>query len=239
MSSKYEKEIEEILKRAEDVLPKDRSEPATKEPEKVGSSRLSRLTGGRGFKISAGKLMLASFALLLLAMIVGATGIGNVVYLVVAGLILFVIAYALFFVRPSPPSGYEKRWRGRLIEDRPPSWTGSGAGLRASPPLSPGPSNGKTARRRRSPSPAASSPHPAASPARGRTPPCAGPDRIWRWPATGRPWIPWLPTIHPGAAAPLQGHRPCSWRPSFPIGSGSTGEGPSVVEKGHPALDLA
>ena len=124
MSNKYEKEIEEILKQAEDVLPKDRSEPSTKEPSNPGSNPLRRLTGGRGLKISAGKLMLVSFALLLLAMILGASGVGKVVYLVIAGLILFVIAYALFFVRPGggSPSGYEKRWRGRVIEDSPSLW---------------------------------------------------------------------------------------------------------------------
>lgn len=124
MSNKYEKEIEEILKRAEDVLPKERSEPTTTETTNPGSSPLRRFTGGRGLKISAGKLMLASFALLLVAMILGASGVGQVVYLVIAGLILFVIAYALFFVRPggSSSGGYEKRWRGRVIEDSPPLW---------------------------------------------------------------------------------------------------------------------
>ena len=124
MSNKYEKEIEEILKRAEDVLPKDRAEPSTTETKDPGSRPLRRFTGGRGLKISAGKLMLASFALLLVAMILGASGVGQVVYLVIAGLILFVIAYALFFVRPggSSSGGYEKRWRGRVIEDRPPLW---------------------------------------------------------------------------------------------------------------------
>ena len=124
MSNKYEKEIEDILKRAEEVLPKDRAEPSTTETKPPVPGPLSRFTGGRGLKISAGKLMLASFALLLLAMILGASGVGKVIYLVVAGLILFVIAYALFFVRPGSPSGagYEKRWRGRLIEERPSLW---------------------------------------------------------------------------------------------------------------------
>ena len=73
----------------------------------------------RGLRISAGKLMLASFALLLLALILGAAGIGSVVHFVIAGLVLFVIAYALFFIRPGSAS-YEKRWRGRIIEERAP-----------------------------------------------------------------------------------------------------------------------
>jgi uncharacterized membrane protein len=73
-------------------------------------------------KISAGKLMLASLVLLLLALILGAAGLASPVILVVAGLVLFVIAYALFFVRPTSTAGYKKRWRGRLIEDDLPLW---------------------------------------------------------------------------------------------------------------------
>jgi hypothetical protein len=70
-------------------------------------------------RISPSKLMLGSFGLLLLALILGFAGVGSVVYLVVAGLVLFVIAYALFFVRPGGSlASYEKRWRGRPIEDR-------------------------------------------------------------------------------------------------------------------------
>ena len=118
MSDKYEIEIEEILKRAEDVLPKDRARPQSQrtEPAEQTPGPLSRLTGGRKLKISAGKLMLISFGLLLLALILGATSLGFVLPLVVAGLVLFVIAYALFFVRPGSGS-YEKRWRGRVIEE--------------------------------------------------------------------------------------------------------------------------
>ena len=119
MSDKYMKEIEDILKQAEDVMPADRAGARGSGHGNPGGqpSLLSRISGGRGLKISAGKLMLASFALLLLALVLGAAGFGSVVFLVAAGLILFVIAYALFFIRPG--ASYEKRWRGRIIEDRP------------------------------------------------------------------------------------------------------------------------
>ena len=119
MSNKYMKEIEEILKRADAVMPKDSSR-ATKKGTTRSATQLGRFTIG-GFKISAGKVMLASLALLLLAAILGAMGVGNVVLLVAAGLVLFVIGYALFFVRPGNYS-YEKRWRGRVIEDQPTMW---------------------------------------------------------------------------------------------------------------------
>ena len=125
MSDKYMKEIEEILKQAEEVMPDDRTRPPGRQSGPSGRffNPLGRLTGGRGLKVSPSKLMLASFALLLLALILGAMGIGRVVHFVVAGLILFVIAYALFFVRPSTGS-YEKRWRGRLINEERPSLVG-------------------------------------------------------------------------------------------------------------------
>ena len=119
MSNKYMKEIEEILKRADAVMPKD-SPRATKKGTAESTPPLGRLSIG-GFRISAGKVMLTSFALLLLAMILSFMGVGNVVPVVAAGLILFVIGYALFFVRPGT-SSYEKRWRGRIIEDQPTMW---------------------------------------------------------------------------------------------------------------------
>ena len=125
MSDKYQKEIEEILKRAEEVMPKDKPRTQGKREAPPGGQLhpLSRLSGGRRLKISAGKLMLGSIVLLLLALILGSIGIGSPVYFVAAGLVLFVLAYALFFVRPGGgSSGYEKRWRGRLIEDTPSVW---------------------------------------------------------------------------------------------------------------------
>lgn len=121
MSDKMKKEIEEILRKAEDVMPESRSRPPRGQTQQsTKSSPLGRFTAGRGFKISAGKLMLGSFGLLLLALILGAATSISVVPLVVAGLVLFVVAYALFFVRPG--ATYEKRWRGRLIEDTPTPW---------------------------------------------------------------------------------------------------------------------
>jgi hypothetical protein len=121
MSDKYMKEIEEILKQADAVLPGDRTRPPREKPKATGGpfDSLGRVSGG--MRISATKLMLASFGLLLLALILGAAGVGNVVHVVVAGLVLFVIAYALFFVRPGASltsSSYEKRWRGRPMEER-------------------------------------------------------------------------------------------------------------------------
>ena len=124
MSDKYMKEIEDILKRAEEVMPKGEAQPPRGQSGGFGRffGLVSRPSGGRGLKISATKLMLISFALLLLALILGAFKVISVVPLVVAGLLLFVIAYGLFFIRPGTDTSYEKRWRGRLIEERTPFW---------------------------------------------------------------------------------------------------------------------
>jgi len=120
MSDKYQQEIEEILRQAEGVMPKDRPRSGSAENKSGPAGKLfGRLPGG-GFKISAGKLMLTSLALLLLALVLGSAGVG-VFFLLVAGLVLFVIAYVLLVVRPGAPV-YEKRWRGRLIEERPSMW---------------------------------------------------------------------------------------------------------------------
>ena len=124
MSDKYQKEIDDILRRAEEVIPKERSRPGRRQTGSPGAvpSWLGRLTGGRSLKISAGKLMIGSISLLLLALILGAATNISVVFLVAAGLVLFVISYALFFVRPGGSSSYEKRWRGRVIEEGPSPW---------------------------------------------------------------------------------------------------------------------
>jgi hypothetical protein len=120
MSERYMKEIEEILKRA-------RGEPPRERFPKRGPGIVSGLTGlftrpfrGRWWRLSPGKLMLGGVALLLVALILHATipfTVGPVVW---AGLALFILAYALFFIRAG--TTYEKRWRGRPIEPRPSFW---------------------------------------------------------------------------------------------------------------------
>ena len=121
MTERYKYEIEEILKRAEAAMPKGRRSRAgrAQQNQDESSGSLGLLTGRRGLKISAGKLMLTSFGLLFLAMILAAAGIAGMAPIVIIGLVLFVIAYALFFIRPSLGST-EKRWRGRPIEDNTP-----------------------------------------------------------------------------------------------------------------------
>ena len=120
MADKYRQEIEEILKQAEEVLPKDssRDKSSGRKPGPLGGLSDPVGRSGRSFRVAPGKLMLASFALLLLFLTVGTLGIGNLTPFLIAGVVLFVIAYLLLFVGSKGISpSYEKRWRGRVIED--------------------------------------------------------------------------------------------------------------------------
>lgn len=123
MSDRYKKEIEEILQRVEEARSPD-SQPQERRqgPKAHKLNPLARLSWLLGFlAISPGKLMIAGVSLLLIALLLGVVGPGWAGRLVWAGLALFVFAYILFFVRPSPGS-YEKRWRGRPLEDRTLFW---------------------------------------------------------------------------------------------------------------------
>ena len=118
MPEKYQDEIEEILKRADEVAPSD----TPKEVERPLEDRPALLKNSRGApspdygevgrwpSITPGKIMLAG----LIAFLVGA-----ITYwpLIIVGLVMLVVAYLLYFVTPRSFS-QEKRWRGRVVEER-------------------------------------------------------------------------------------------------------------------------
>ena len=123
MSDKFIREIEEILENAERIGVEDcpRSSGGKNEARRLSSGSLGILSRlGSFLRISPGKVMLAGISLLLVALLLNAVIPGRVHLLVWAGLVLFVIAYGLFFVKPN--FQYEKRWRGRLVEERLPLW---------------------------------------------------------------------------------------------------------------------
>jgi Flp pilus assembly protein TadB len=122
MPEKYQEEIEEILKRADETAPVGPARELKKDSSNV--SRLSRRADlphqspprstARWPSLSTGKIALAGLVLLL----VGAVWMGLLIWV---GLGLLVLAYLLFFVTPRSIS-YEKRWRGRPLEARPSPW---------------------------------------------------------------------------------------------------------------------
>ena len=119
MPGRMDREIEEILERSEEVLTSQSRTP--RKSRRRGSSRWSRPGWTRlGGSISPGRVFLASVALLLTALILNVAGAGPVAVLFWLGLVLFIVAYALFFVRSS--SSPELRWRGKPVDyGRPPS----------------------------------------------------------------------------------------------------------------------
>ena len=115
MSEKYLKEIEEILKEAEAAPPPEKDQVPPPRSSGRYVLRPPRLVESR--YLSAGKLGMAAMAILLLALVVGGVfGLKALFAGFVVGLL--VVAYLMFFARPSGPK-MQKRWRGRLVEDEP------------------------------------------------------------------------------------------------------------------------
>lgn len=117
MSQKYQREIEEILKQT------GGPEPSGRGPRR-GIWRLiwlylSQSLGGKRWSLSPGRIMLIGVSLLVSALVVRAMVPGLVGPLAWAGLLLFIIGYGMFFVRPPK---IEKRWRGQPVEDGGESW---------------------------------------------------------------------------------------------------------------------
>ena len=121
MPEKYQQEIEEILKRVEEATlvdqvtqPKKSSKNLSKRSRANNSADRSRGSGIQWLYFSPAKIAMAGLLLLL----IGAVWLKVLIWV---GLGLLVLAYLLFFVKPSSMS-YEKRWRGRAVASRPSAW---------------------------------------------------------------------------------------------------------------------
>ena len=64
-------------------------------------------------------VMAAGVVLLLVALFLSWGGVSGIGYLAWGGLLLFIVGYALFFVKPPSAKPVEKRWRGRPVDDSP------------------------------------------------------------------------------------------------------------------------
>ena len=115
MPEQYQDEIEEILKQAgESPRP-----PVERQP-RAGLLQLMRQyfrqsMSGKGWSISPGRVMLTAVSLLLAALVLGRFVPGGAGPLALAGLLLFIVGYGMFFV--SPRKGLEKKWRGQSVEE--------------------------------------------------------------------------------------------------------------------------
>lgn len=116
MRDKYKEEIEEILSKAGET-PSNNStrEPAHQTRPRPWETKVTKQSHSQGFPrglrrgtVTPGKLMLAGLVLFLVGL-----AIRPLIWL---GLITFVAAYLLYFLKPRAIR-QEKRWRGRSVEE--------------------------------------------------------------------------------------------------------------------------
>jgi hypothetical protein len=123
MREKYQEEIEEILRKAGEAAPGQTAKNAEGHPEDRPSQPLaSRQAPGPGAHTRKGRPAITPGKLMLAGLVVFLIGI-KLWPLIWVGLALLVGAYLLYFVSPKSVN-YEKRWRGRSMEDDPGSYWG-------------------------------------------------------------------------------------------------------------------
>ena len=124
MSDQYQKEIEDILRKAEAEAPLPSANPRRSLRgmvwQYVRQSLNSKVWG-----VSPGKIMLAALAIVLAAFLLRPIVPGLFGLLAWAGLIIFIVAYGMVFLRPSKSPVDRKMWRGRYIDDDESDGTGS------------------------------------------------------------------------------------------------------------------
>ena len=117
MSSKYQREIEEILEKSGDL-------GSTRVPHRPPEEKesLFRLVGlyiknalsGKLWSLSPGRVMLIGLLLLLSMLIVMQFVPGIPGLLAWAGLLIFIVGYGMVLAKPPK---MEKRWRGQSMEE--------------------------------------------------------------------------------------------------------------------------
>ena len=118
MPDQYQKEIEDILKKAEAEAPLPSAQPRRNLRGMVWQYARQSLNS-TAWGISPGKIMLVALAILLAAFLLRPIVPGMFGLLAWAGLIIFIVAYGMVFLRPSKSRGERKMWRGRYIDDEP------------------------------------------------------------------------------------------------------------------------
>ncbi|MDP6064192.1 MAG: hypothetical protein QGI49_05310 [SAR202 cluster bacterium] len=119
MSNRYQREIEEILQQAGELGNGQGNRGGREGLFGLLRRYIAQSIGGKTWSITPGRVMLVAMVLLLSALIMTSSVPGMVGPLAWAGLLLFIVGYAMFFIKPSK---IEKRWRGQPIDDRGERW---------------------------------------------------------------------------------------------------------------------
>ena len=113
MAERYKREIEEILQQAGELGTGNGARRSRPGLPRLILQPLTQSVGGKDGSLTPCRVMIGAVVLLLAALFLGIS------LLAWAGLVLFIIGYAMFFVRPPK---VEKRWRGQRIEYGLDSW---------------------------------------------------------------------------------------------------------------------
>ena len=118
MPEKYRREIEDLLSQIEGQY--ETVQPKRPRARRSPFKATFRFFAGKGWSITPGRIMFASVALLLIALLFNSSMPGLLAPLIGWGaVVIFILGYALFFINPS--GSYERRWRGQVIDEPPPA----------------------------------------------------------------------------------------------------------------------
>ncbi len=112
---KIQREIEEILNRLDEFVPEERVSERPRRRPTGAASKFAQAIFSPLARISIRHVMLTGFALIVIGFFAArANPFG--LWMLVAGFILFLTAFAISFVGGGSPPKVEKRWRGQSIE---------------------------------------------------------------------------------------------------------------------------
>jgi len=117
MPDQYQKEIEDILKKAEAEAPLP-SGDVRRSLRGMVWQYVRQSLNTKAWGVSPGKIMLAALAILLAGLVLRYM-IPALGYLMWVSLVVFIIGYGMVFLRPSKSKVDRKMWRGRYIDDEP------------------------------------------------------------------------------------------------------------------------
>ena len=115
MSSKYQREIEEILEKSGDLGPSKKPKRRRKKESvfKLVGLYVKNALSGKLWSLSPGRVMVIGLLLLLSMLIVMQFAPGIPGLLAWAGLLIFIVGYGMVLVKPPK---LEPRWRGQPME---------------------------------------------------------------------------------------------------------------------------